>query len=707
MFKLIKSLFFFFLFLFVIGLALMTGVFLYVAKDLPSPETIVSRRVSESTKIYDRTGTIVLYDIHGEEKRTVIPWENIPEYIKSATLASEDSSFYSHQGLDFRGIIRAFLRNLTEFRITQGGSTITQQLVKKAILTDERTFSRKIKEALLSIEVERRFTKDQIFWMYLNQIPYGSNAYGIESASQVFFDKPAKDLTIAQSTLLASLPKAPTYYSPHGENLIETLARKDNILEKMKNLNYISEEEYQTALKEELSFHSPRENILAPHFVIMVRDYLIKKYGEEMVENGGLKIYTTLDYELQKIAEGAIEKYAEKNEELYKAKNAALTAINPRNGQILAMVGSRDYFDMDNEGNFNVAIANRQPGSAFKPFAYAVALQKGFTDSTVLFDYRTEFNPECPAGANQEKDQYGLDCYHPQNYDEGFRGPVTIRQALARSLNVPSVKVLYLAGINDTIDFAQRMGISTLGENRKNFGLSLVLGGAEVKLLDMVSAYGVFANDGIRQSPSFILKIENAVGGILEKYKPKEERVINQQASRMITNILSDNKARTPVFGSNSSLYFPERPVAAKTGTTQANRDAWVMGYTPSLAVGVWVGNNDNTSMTRKGAGISVSGPIWHDFMASALKDKPVEIFLQPDPIEVSKIMLNGEYIFKRLNPDINPPIKEASAPETEIHTILYYVDKNNPRGDMPLDPTLDPQFGNWERSVLSNNSQF
>ncbi|MBI2057591.1 MAG: transglycosylase domain-containing protein [Candidatus Yanofskybacteria bacterium] len=636
----LKSLFLTFFLLFITGLILIAALFLYVAKDLPDPETIISRRISESTKIYDRTGAVVLYDIHGEEKRTIIPWENMPENIKLATLASEDSSFYSHQGLDFKGILRAFLKNLTEFRISQGGSTITQQLIKNALLGDQRqnffsVTSRKIKEALLSIEVERRFSKDQIFWMYLNQIPYGSNSYGVEAASQTFFGKQAKNL-------------------------------------------------------EKLIFKPSRENITAPHFVIMVKDYLIKKYGEEVVENGGLKIFTTLDYKLQQVAEQSINNHAEKNEKQYKAKNAALTAINPRTGQILAMVGSRDYFDIANEGNFNVATAKRQPGSSFKPFAYAVALEKGYPDSTVLFDFKTEFNPQCLADGSQEKDEFGLDCYHPQNYDGRFRGPVTMRQSLAQSLNVPSVKTLYLAGVDDTIDLAERMGITTLEENRKNFGLSLVLGGAEVRLLDMVSAYGVFANDGIRQSPAFILKIEDAESNTLEEYKPKEERALNSQIARMITNILSDNLSRAAVFGSNSSLYFSDRPVAAKTGTTQENRDAWVMGYTPSLSVGVWVGNNDNASMTKQGAGISASGPIWHEFLAGALKETAVESFLQPDPVEIDKIMLNGSFV---------PEDPESK----EIHSILYYIYRSDPKGLPPSDPTQDSQFKNWEEIVKTN----
>ncbi len=685
--KMVRKLAHLILFLVVIGLALGMGAFFFIARDLPNADAIVARQVSESTKIYDRTGQSILYNVHGEEKRTIITWENIPENVKKATLASEDSSFYSHGGLDFKGIVRAFLKNLVRFQINQGGSTITQQLIKKALLGDQRTMVRKIKEAVLAIEVERQFSKDQIFWMYLNQIPYGSNSYGIEAASQTFFGKQAKDLTIAQSALLATLPKAPTYYSPYGNRLMETLARKDNTLMRMKNLGYISNQEYEQAIKEKINFRPPRENIFAPHFVIMVRDYLTKKYGEEMVENGGLKIITTLDYNLQSIAEEVVSKQAQKNEKLYKAHNAALTAIDPRTGQILALLGSRDYFDLANEGNFNVALAKRQPGSAFKPFAYATAIEKGFTDATILFDYKTEFNPYCSPDSNQLKDQYGLDCYHPQNYDGNFRGPVTMRQALSQSLNVPSVQVLYLAGVNNTIDLAEKAGITTLEENRANFGLSLVLGGAEVKLADLVSAYGTFANDGVHETPAFILKIEDGAGNVLEEFKPKEERAISQQTTRIITSMLSDNRARTPVFGPNSSLYFADRPIAAKTGTTQENRDAWVVGYTPSLSVGVWVGNNNNTSMTRQGAGISASGPIWHEFMAKALTNTPAEEFLPPDPVEVSKIMLNGNYIL------------EANKPE--IHSVLYYVDKDNPQGETPTDPNKDLQFKNWEWVVV------
>ena len=684
--KLLKALAMLFLWLFVIGTIVLLSFFLYLQRTLPDPEAIATRKVGESTKIYDRTGQVLLYDIHGEEKRTVIPWEQIPDTIKKATLASEDSDFYNHRGIDFKGIARAFLKNITSFGVSQGGSTITQQLVKKALLGDERTITRKLKEAVLAIEIERRFTKDQIFWMYLNQIPYGSNAYGIESASRAFFGKSASGLTIAEAATISSVTKAPTYYSPFGNHVSELLARKNSVLARMKNLGYISDAEYKTALAQKLEFKSSIESIQAPHFVIMVKEYLSAKYGEDLVESGGFKITTTLDSDLQAIAEETVSKYAKINKERYKASNAALVALDPRNGDVLALVGSKDYFNVADEGNFNVAIANRQPGSAFKPFAYATALQKGYTDYTVVFDLKTEFNPNCDPGGLETKDRYGIDCYHPQNYDGRYRGPVTFRQGLAQSLNVPSVKVLYLAGVKDTISLAENMGITTLGD-KPRFGLSLVLGGAEVKLVDLVSAYGVFANEGMRNPWSFIQKVESSNGLVLEEKENKPERVLEPQIARLINNMLSDNSARASVFGYSSPLYIPGRDVAAKTGTTQENRDAWVVGYTPSLATGVWTGNNKNESMTKEGAGISASGPMWHEFMTRALSTMPNEKFGNPDPLTANKIMLDGNYTFLR---DGTP----------EYHEILYYLKKDNPLGPPPSDPNLDSQFKNWEWSV-------
>ncbi|KKR02593.1 MAG: Penicillin-binding protein, 1A family [Candidatus Yanofskybacteria bacterium GW2011_GWA1_39_13] len=689
-FKNFKALAMLFLWLFVIGTIMLLSFFLYLQRTLPDPESIATRKVGESTKIYDNTGEILLYDIHGEEKRTIIPWEQIPENIKKATLASEDSDFYNHKGLDLKGIARAFFKDIINLGVSQGGSTITQQLVKKALLGDERTISRKIKEAVLAIEIERKFTKDQIFWMYLNQIPYGSNAYGIEAAAKEFFGKNAYGLTLAEAATLASLPKAPSFYSPFGNHVDALMGVKNSVLASMKNLGYINETEYQEALSQKLEFKAVDDDIQAPHFVIMVKEYMSSKYGEDAVESGGFKIITTLDSNLQKIAEEAVSKYATINKEKYKAVNASLVAINPRNGDLLALVGSKDYFNIEDEGNFNVAIANRQPGSSFKPFAYAAALAKGYPDDTVVFDLKTEFNPNCNPNSSQTKDQYGLDCYHPQNYDGRYRGPVTFRQGLSQSLNVPSVKALYLAGIDDTITLAENMGITTLGD-KSRFGLSLVLGGAEVKLVDLVSAYGVFANDGMRSPWSFIQKIESSNGQVLEEKTNEQERVIDSQIARLISNMLSDNVARAPVFGYSSSLYFPGRDVAAKTGTTQENRDAWVVGYSPNLVAGVWTGNNKNESMTKEGAGISASGPMWHEFMAKALSTMPNERFTNPDPVIVNKVMLDGNYTYLR---------EGSSFPE--YHEVLYYVDRSNPLGPIPLNPSTDPQFKNWEWPVTN-----
>jgi len=676
---------------FVIGIIIFLTYFIYLERTVPDPETIVSRKVGESTKIYDSTGEVLLYDIHGEEKRTVIPWEQIPDYIKKATLASEDSNFYSHRGIDFKGIARALLTDIKNIEISQGGSTITQQLIKKALLGDQRdsTFrliGRKIKEIILTIEIERKFSKDQIFWMYLNQIPYGSNAYGIEAASKTFFNKTAGELTLNEAAILASLPKAPTYYSPYGGHVDDLLARKNYTLSRMVDLGFVTKEEKSLALNEAVNFQAGIDKISAPHFVVMVKEYLVSKYGEVAVENNGLKVITTLNPELQTAAEEIVSKYSEINTERYKAKNAALVAINPKTGDIVALVGSSDYFDIKNEGNFNVATAKRQPGSAFKPFAYATIFDKGYPDGTILFDSRTEFNPNCPPTAFEKKDEFGLDCYHPENYDGRFRGAVTLRSALAQSLNVPSVKTLYLAGIYNTLNLAESMGITTL-QDRSRFGLSLVLGGAEVKLVDLVSAYGIFANDGIRSPWSFIKKIETARGDILEESTPKPKRVLGIETARLINDILSDNNARAPVFGYSSPLYFPGREVAAKTGTTQENRDAWVIGYVPSLAVGVWTGNNDNASMTREGAGISASGPLWHEFMVKALENTQPESFNQPNPVISDKFMMNGQY-------------RKDSEPDYGIHTILYYLDKSNPLGESSFDPNSDAQFKNWEWSV-------
>ncbi|OGN34459.1 MAG: hypothetical protein A3I39_03435 [Candidatus Yanofskybacteria bacterium RIFCSPLOWO2_02_FULL_47_9b] len=658
------------------------GMFIYLERTLPDADTIATRQVSESTKIYDRTSQVLLYDIHGEEKRTVIPWEQIPANAKNATLAAEDSNFYSHGGFDVRGIARSFFKDVLSLSLSQGGSTLTQQLVKNALLGGQKTPFRKIQELILSVQIEKKFSKDQIFWMYLNQIPYGSNAYGIESASKTYFGKTAANLTLNESVILASLIQAPTRYSPYGSHVDELIARKDILLARMRDLNYISVDDYQQSVDEKLVFKKTTESVTAPHFVIMVKDYLVKKYGEDVVENSGLKVITTLDANLQNIAEDSVTKYATINKKIYKASNAVLVSVNPKNGDVLALVGSADYFDTANEGNFNVAIdgTGRQPGSSFKPFAYATLFQKGYPDNTILFDTRTEFNSYCSPDLSQIKDQYGTPCYHPQNYDGTYRGPVTLRQALGQSLNVVAVKVLYLAGINDTINNAARMGISTLNDPNR-YGLSLVLGGAEVHPIDMASAYGVFANDGVRNPWQIVLSVQDANGNVLEQASDRSERVLEPQIARLMNNILSDNLARAPVFGYNNSLYIPGREIAAKTGTTQDNRDGWVVGFTPSISTVVWTGNNNNSQMTVAGAGVSAAGPMWHEFMVKALANTPIESFPEPYPVSANKAPLDGSY----------------TSPDGQIHTILYNVDRSDPLGPAPISPGNDPQFYNWE----------
>jgi 1A family penicillin-binding protein len=700
-------------------------VFAYFAKDLPDPEKINARKITESTKIYDRTGQIILYEIHGEEKRTLIGSEQIPEFIKQATISAEDDEFYQHHGIDFKGILRAVLINLRGKNIQQGGSTITQQFIKNSILTPERTFTRKIKEIILALEMERKFSKDEILTMYLNQVSYGSNAYGIQAAAQTFFGKEAKDLDLSESALLACLPKATTYYSPYGSHPEKLKARWEYILERMYSLGHISEKEKTAAkdidiLTKVRPFH---ERILAPHFVMFVREYLVEEYGEQRIEEGGLKVYTTLDLNLQKIAEEEIKKTVEKNSKRYHADNAALVAIDPKTGQILSMVGSKSYFDEPLplgcvpgkncrfEPNVNVTIRSRQPGSSFKPFVYAAAFEKGYTPETILFDVKTEFNSNCPVAAEQTQDNSGGKCYHPNNYDGKFRGPVTMRQALAQSLNIPAVKTLYLTGVSQAIKTAHKMGITTLNDPDR-YGLSLVLGGGEVKLLDEVSAFGVFANEGVKNKTIPILKIENSQGEILEEFELSSQKVLDKNIANTINNILSDNAARTPAFGAQNPLTLPNRPAAAKTGTTNEYRDAWTIGYTPSLVAGVWSGNNDNSKM-HKAPGVYLSAPIWNNFMKRALEETPAENFTSPKPMEADKAILAGKFaqeIKVKIDKACGDKLASEFTPEDqieekiyqEIHSILYYLNKDDPQGNFPSSPQKDFQFSNWEQAVLA-----
>ena len=679
---------------------------------LPDLSSFEDRKVAQSTKIYDRTGKTLLYNIHQDIKRTVVPFETISKNIKNASVAIEDADFYQHHGIKITSIIRAVIANMFSGSYGQGGSTITQQVVKNSLLTGEKTISRKIKEWYLSLKLERTISKEQILSLYLNETPYGGNLYGVEEASKAFFGVSASDLSIAQSAYLAAIPQAPTYYSPYGNNREQLENRKNLVLQKMLENKFITEDEYNSAKKEIVEF-KPKEKygISAPHFVEFVRQYLIEKYGERAIEENGYKIITTLDYEMQQKAEEIVKKRALENDTLYDAENASLVAIDPKTGQILVMVGSRDYFDTKIDGNFNIAVAERQPGSTFKPFVYATAFNKGYTPETVLFDLPTEFNSSCsPIGVLTPKPaNRSSTCYAPVNYTGTYVGPISLRSALAQSRNVPSVKLSYLAGLRDSLQTAKSMGITTLA-NENVYGLSLVLGGGEVTLLDMTSAYGVFANDGVRNPYASILSIEDSSGNIIEKFDPKPKPVISENISLTISDILSDDEARAPVFGAHSSLYFANRQVAVKTGTTNDYKDAWIVGYTPDLVVGAWVGNNANTPMDKKVAGYIVS-PLWHEFMQTTFSKYPNNPFKKPTETDKStKPVLRGlwqgneTYTIDKISGLLATTYTPEETKEEKVivnpHTILYWVDKSNPTGAIPTNPSADSQFTSWEFSV-------
>lgn len=652
--------------------------------SIPAINTIENRIVGESTKIYDRTGEVLLYDVHGSMRRTEIPFADISPFIRNATVAIEDDTFYEHNGFRPLAFLRAVLVNLglkEGFR-GQGGSTITQQVVKNTLLTQDKTIIRKLKEIVLAIKLERIATKEEILNIYLNETSYGGTIYGVEEASRYFFGKPAKEVTLAEAAYLAALPQAPTRYSPYGNHTDELENRKNLVLARMKNAGFITSSEYDAAMEETVQFKQEVESggIKAPHFVFYIREYLEEKYGADAVANEGLKVITSLDWELQQEAERIVRERALANEKQFNAENAGLVAIDPKTGQILAMVGSRGFLDEDIDGQVNVTIMPRQPGSSFKPFVYATAFEKGYTPETMLFDVQTQFSTTCGAAdvANSEPP-----CYSPGNYDHQFRGPVSIRNALAQSLNIPAVKTLYLAGIPDSIETARDMGISTLTDSNR-YGLTLVLGGGEVTLLDMTSAYGVFANEGLRNKPTGVLSIEDSRGNVLEQYEKEESRALDPQVARLITDILSDNEARTPLYGPNSPLRFPGFDVAAKTGTTNDNKDAWVLGYATSIVAGAWAGNNIPESMNQI-SGLIVT-PMWHDFMEIALEKYPPDEFTAPSPDperDSLPAVLRGEW---------------NSNPALGLHDILYWVNKDNPRSGRP--DFSDSQLNHWDYAV-------
>lgn len=610
--------------LFIVPLIALLGLFYYyILRDLPSPTTLNSNALPASTHIYDRNGTL-LYTIYAEKNQTFVPLDQIPEHVQHATIAIEDKDFYRHGAIDLKGVTRAAYATLFKKRL-EGGSTLTQQLVKNTLLSPERTIQRKIKEVLLAFATEMLYSKDQILEMYLNQVPYGGTAYGIESAAKTYFGKSAKDLTLAQSAVLAGLPEAPTTYSPFGAYPDLAKARQEEILIAMVDEGYITTEQKDQALKEKLVYENISNDIKAPHFVLYVKDLLVSKYGQEAVEQGGLKVTTSLDLPTQDFAQLAVASEVAKLKN-YRVSNGAALVTNPGTGEILAMVGSRDYFtDEETDGAVNVTLRERQPGSSIKPINYAVGLLKGYTAATPFIDKAVCFpNP-------------GGKPYCPRNYDGKFHGAVQMREALAQSLNIPAVQMLKVNGVESMIATASAMGITTF-KHADDYGLSLTLGGGEVRMIDMATAFGVFANQGYRIDLHPILKVTDRDGKILEEYTPPKspmfgKKVLPSGVAFIISHILQDNGARTPAFGSNSDLRIGNLPVSVKTGTTNDLRDNWTIGYTPEVLVASWVGNNDNTPMAGIASGVTGASPIWNSIMTHLLDGKTVTPIKQPSSV--------------------------------------------------------------------------
>ena len=592
------------------------------SRDLHNPSIIMNKK-NTGTTIKDRNG-VTLYQAYGAVDRNDIPFEEMPEAIKKATVATEDASFYAHPGVSWRGTLRALYQDIRHTGMIQGGSTITQQLVKNTLLSNEKSITRKYKEVLLSIDLERRYDKNQILQMYLNTIYYGQGAYGIESASQTYFQKSARDLTLEESALLAGLPQSPSRYDPNV-NIEAATERRNYVLDRMVETKQIDDMTARVA-KDKAVVAGTREVVLkAPHFVFYVLDQLRQQYGQDTIEKGGIVVETTLDYEKQlkaeEIVRTQVEKLAPKN-----ASNGALVSVDPRDGDILNMVGSIGYSN-PNYGAVNVTLSQLQPGSSFKPIAYATAFSKGWNGATKVDDK--------PMRVVQTDGQ----VYEPRNYDGTFRGPVTLRRALANSLNIPALEVMKFASLPDTIGLAHNLGIQAPSlTEQSRYGLSLVLGGGEVRMIDMATVYAGFANQGTSVTPRAITKVQGKYGEDVTKPDKKQPKpVIDKRIAFMITNILSDNESRKEEFGTNSPLKLASRPAAVKTGTTDDFRDNWAVGYTPQLATAVWVGNNDNSPMSNVD-GVTGAAPIWNQYMEVAHEGIPSADFPVPDGVVFAKV---------------------------------------------------------------------
>jgi 1A family penicillin-binding protein len=616
-----------FLFLF---LPLLAIIFL---QDLPQPTELTTRQIPQTTKIYDRHGTL-LYEMYANQNRTLVPLSDVPKSLQQATLAIEDKNFYHHPGFDIASIIRA-IKEDSGGKIVQGGSTITQQLIKSSMLTPEQSFTRKIKEVILAFWTERLYSKNQILEMYFNQVPYGGTAWGVEAASETYFNKPVKKLDLAESALLAGLTSAPSVYSPYSASSTNVWkSRQKEVLNRMVSLGYITQKQADKAASEKLTFKPQQTPFYAPHFVNYIKNLLIQKYGLAMVEKGGLSVTTSLDLSLQKDAESIVAD--EVNHDAYlNLTNGAALVTNPKNGDILAMVGSKDFND-PNGGNVNLTTSLRQPGSTIKVVTYSAALSDGLTAATLIDDSPVSF----PQASGVP--------YTPVNYDGKFHGKVPLRMALANSLNIPAVKTLQQIGIPTMLHLGRDMGITSWNPDVE-YGLSLTLGSAEVTMLDMATVNGTLANEGTRVDLNPIIKLTNAKGEVLEqKGRQSGRQILKPGVAYIIDDILADNNARSLEFGPNSPLVIPGHTVSVKTGTTDNKRDNWTIGFTPSYLVAVWVGNNDNSPMSQTlASGITGAAPIWHRIMTELIQDKADE--KQPLPSDVVALPCSGrtEYFLK------------------------------------------------------------
>lgn len=689
----------------IVGSLGVLGAFAFYSRNLPDPSQLTERSISQTTKIYDRTGEHLLYEVYGEENRTLVKIQEgfckddpalttdpngIPLRMLQATVTAEDRAFCTHGGFSVKGLLRAvvFLGK------RGGGSTLTQQLVKNAILSNERRLARKIKELIISIELERRYSKDEILQIYFNEIPYGSTYYGIEAAAQNYYGKHVNELSLSEMATLAGIPQLPTYYVNNPDDL---KARRDWILDGMVEQGFISQGEADAAKAEESPVQVRITKIEAPHFVFYVKEQLEELYGQYAAENGGLKVITSLDYDLQKIAEEEVVAGVEARGESYNFGNGALISMDPKTGQVLAMVGSKDYFDDEIDGQVNVTLRPRQPGSSFKPIVYTAGFEKGYTPNTILWDVNTSF----PTGTGA--------AYEPKDYDLGERGPLRVRSSLQGSLNLPAVEMTYLVGVEPLLAFAERLGYTTF-EDRSRFGLSVGIGAGEVKMLEHATAFATIANDGVRHDPVSILKVEGPDGTIIDEWKEESgEKILEPNVARMTSNVLSDNAARAYVFGESSYLQLGDRPVAAKTGTTNDFYDAWTVGYTPSLVTTVWVGNSQYVAMKRGADGSVVAAPIWNAFMRRALEGKPVDYFPSPEIPVTGKAILDGsmpgttvtvDTASGKLATEYTPESYREERTYAEYHSVLHYVNKEDPLGDPPANPADDPYYAPWEAAI-------